>query len=72
MKMQSKFALMAGAASAVLLISAGAALAQDATPQSTPAQEGEAAQVEDIVVVGSQIRGASTTAALPVTVVTQE
>lgn len=72
MKMQSKFALMAGAASAVLLISAGAALAQDAAPQSTPAQEGEAAQVEDIVVVGSQIRGASTTAALPVTVVTQE
>ncbi|WP_295241728.1 TonB-dependent receptor [uncultured Brevundimonas sp.] len=72
MKMQSKFALMAGAASAVLLISAGAALAQDAVPQSTPAQEGEAAQVEDIVVVGSQIRGASTTAALPVTVVTQE
>lgn len=72
MKMQSKFALMAGAASAVLLISAGAALAQDATPQSTPAQEGQAAQVEDIVVVGSQIRGASTTAALPVTVVTQE
>jgi len=70
--MQSKFALMAGADSAVLLISAGAALAQDATPQSTPAQEGEAAQVEDIVVVGSQIRGASTTAALPVTVVTQE
>lgn len=72
MKMQSKFALMASAASGVLLISAGAALAQDATPQSTPAQEGEAAQVEDIVVVGSQIRGASTTAALPVTVVTQE
>lgn len=70
--MQSKFALMAGAASAVLLISAGAALAQDAAPQSTPPQEGEAAQVEDIVVVGSQIRGASTTAALPVTVVTQE
>ena len=70
--MQSKFALMAGAASAVLLISAGAALAQDAAPQSTPAQEAEAAQVEDIVVVGSQIRGASTTAALPVTVVTQE
>ncbi|WP_336977488.1 TonB-dependent receptor domain-containing protein [Brevundimonas nasdae] len=72
MKMQSKFALMAGAASAVLLISAGAALAQDAAPQSAPAQEGDAAQVEDIVVVGSQIRGASTTAALPVTVVTQE
>ncbi|MEJ8405815.1 TonB-dependent receptor [Brevundimonas vesicularis] len=72
MKMQSKFALMAGAASAVLLISAGAALAQEAPPQSTPAQEAEAAQVEDIVVVGSQIRGASTTAALPVTVVTQE
>ena len=70
--MQSRFALMAGAASAVLLVSAGAALAQDAAPQSTPPQEGEAAQVEDIVVVGSQIRGASTTAALPVTVVTQE
>ncbi|WP_292070676.1 TonB-dependent receptor plug domain-containing protein, partial [Brevundimonas sp. UBA7534] len=68
MKMQSKFTLMAGAASAVLLMSAGAALAQEADP----ATDGQPAQVEDIVVVGSQIRGASTTAALPVTVVTQE
>ncbi|MBK5953834.1 TonB-dependent receptor, partial [Rhodospirillum rubrum] len=68
MKMQSKFTLMAGAASAVLLMSAGATLAQEADP----ATDGQPAQVEDIVVVGSQIRGASTTAALPVTVVTQE
>ncbi|WP_288758267.1 TonB-dependent receptor, partial [uncultured Brevundimonas sp.] len=68
MKMQSKFTLRAGAASAVLLMSAGAALAQEADP----ATDGQPAQVEDIVVVGSQIRGASTTAALPVTVVTQE
>ena len=70
--MQPKYALMAGAASAVLLMSAGGALAQSATGQASPTQDDQAAQVEDIVVVGSQIRGASTTAALPVTVVTQE
>ena len=50
---------------------AGTAYAQTAAnptnPNAEPAQE-----VETIVVVGSQIRGASTTAALPVAVFTQE
>lgn len=62
--------LLATTASAVLMMCAGAAWAQDASPAQTTADE--PAQVQDIVVVGSQIRGASTTAALPVTVVTEE
>src|SRR5690606_2439936 len=37
-----------------------------------PPTDGQAAQVEDIVVVGTQIRGARTTGALPVTVISQE
>ena len=44
---------------------AGAAAAQDAPEQ-------EATQVDEIIVVGSQIRGAKVTAALPVTVVGEE
>ncbi|WP_428063102.1 TonB-dependent receptor domain-containing protein [Brevundimonas sp.] len=72
MKTQSKFALMAGAASAVLMISTAAAAQQTAPQPSSTEDDAQATQVEDIVVVGSQIRGASTTAALPVTVVTQE
>nr|WP_292045553.1 MULTISPECIES: TonB-dependent receptor plug domain-containing protein [unclassified Brevundimonas] len=72
MKTQSKFALMAGAASAVLMISTAAAAQQTAPQPSSTEDDAQTTQVEDIVVVGSQIRGASTTAALPVTVVTQE
>ncbi len=62
------------------IATAGLAQAQDAAVSqaaeavpglqaSTEADESSAAPTQDIVVVGSQIRGASTTAALPVTVV---
>jgi len=54
-----------------LLATAAGASAQTATPQPAPADP-EAAAVEDVIVVGSQIRGASTTAALPVVVFDQE
>jgi len=66
----SKRALFATTASTVLLAMAGPALAQDG-PASAQARDG-ASKVEDVVVVGSQIRGASTTAALPVVVFDQE
>ncbi|NBB53137.1 TonB-dependent receptor [Rhizobium sp. CRIBSB] len=64
-----KSAMLASTASTVLLALAGTAMAQDPATQVPP--EGES-QVEEIVVVGSQIRGASVTAALPVTVINQE
>ncbi|MGX1746163.1 MULTISPECIES: TonB-dependent receptor plug domain-containing protein [unclassified Brevundimonas] len=63
MRNPSKIALMATTASTVLF--AGAALAQEALPA-------EPTQVEDIVVVGTNIRGARTTAALPVVVADRE
>jgi iron complex outermembrane receptor protein len=71
-----KTALFATTAAAVLTM-AGAAMAQTPPPAQDVAAQPDAAdpettQVEEIVVVGSQIRGAKTTAALPVTVVTQE
>ena len=72
MKTQSRLALMATTALIVMTMAAGAAWAQT-TPDAAPAEaDPEAAQVEDIVVVGSQIRGASTTAALPVVVLGRE
>lgn len=49
----------------------GTVAAQQA-PDDEARGEGEATAVADIVVVGSQIRGAKTTGALPVSVVTQE
>lgn len=49
---------------------AGAAQAQQASDEA--AAVGEPTTVEDIIVIGSQIRGAKTTGALPVSVVTQE
>ena len=52
-------------ATTALLGAATGAVAQDAPEQ-------EATQVDEIVVVGSQIRGAKVTAALPVTVVGEE
>ncbi|MFC5372590.1 TonB-dependent receptor plug domain-containing protein [Brevundimonas faecalis] len=52
-------------ATTALFGAAGAAAAQEAT-------DAQATQVEDIVVVGTQIRGAKVTAALPVTVVGEE
>ena len=69
-----KSAMLATTASAALLGVAGAAMAQSQTPPVDPAgqsQEGEAV-VDEIIVVGSQIRGASTTAALPVVVLGQD
>lgn len=75
MKTQFKITLMAGAASTVLLMSAGGALAQATPIGAAPAQEasdGDATQVDDIVVVGTNIRGARTTAALPVVVADRE
>ena len=50
---------------------AGTAYAQTAVTPATPNAE-PAQEVETIIVVGSQIRGASTTAVLPVAVFTQE
>ncbi len=67
LRKQSKFVLMATTASTVLF--AGTALAQQQSPEGANDQ---ASQVEDIIVVGSQIRGASTTAALPVVVIDAE
>ena len=78
--MINRLALASGAA--MIALAAATAQAQDAptpAPQaaeavpglqaSTDADESTAAPSADIVVVGSQIRGASTSAALPVTVV---
>ncbi|OYX19272.1 MAG: hypothetical protein B7Z09_03470, partial [Brevundimonas diminuta] len=56
---------------AAMLASTALLAAGTAHAQQTPANE-QATQVEDIVVVGSQIRGAKVTAALPVTVVGEE
>ncbi|MNS00120.1 Vitamin B12 transporter BtuB precursor [compost metagenome] len=67
MKMHSKIALMATTASAVLF--AGMAQAQEASSVGVGEQ---ASQVEDVVVVGTNIRGARTTAALPVIVADRE
>lgn len=70
------------AATALLTLSgagwAGAAMAQTAPAPATEAPADQAqpddqsAKVDDVVVVGSQIRGARTTGALPVSVVDQE
>ncbi|MBU1324702.1 MAG: TonB-dependent receptor [Alphaproteobacteria bacterium] len=58
--------LLGGAAMTAALAFAGAAMAQDAAPG---AQDPDVTQVDDVVVVGSNIRGARTTAALPVVVI---
>ena len=63
-----KTLLLASSASTLMLAAAGAAMAQDAPAAQDPAD----AEVEEIVVVGSQIRGASTTAALPVLNIDQD
>ena len=73
MRTVHRTALLGGAGLLALLASAGMASAQIAPTQTPPAEPAEeAASVEDVVVVGSQIRGASTTAALPVVVFDQE
>ncbi|MFJ6024616.1 TonB-dependent receptor plug domain-containing protein [Brevundimonas sp. NPDC092305] len=72
MKLIQRSALLGGTASLALLASAATAWAQTATPAPSDAQDPEAVAVDDVIVVGSQIRGASTTAALPVVVVDQD
>lgn len=69
MRIQSKLTLLATTASAVLM--AGSVHAQDAGISG--GQDAEAVtQVDEIVVVGTNIRGARTTAALPVVVANRE
>jgi iron complex outermembrane receptor protein len=75
MKSMHKGALLGGAA-VLALLSAGVATAQEApvqtAPQGAQSPQEAAAELGEVVVVGSQIRGASTTNALPVVVVDQE
>lgn len=71
MRTVHRTALLGGAGLFALLASAGMASAQTAPTQTPPAEPEEAASIEDVIVVGSQIRGASTTAALPVVVFDQ-
>lgn len=74
MRTVHRTALLGGVAGLALLASTGGAFAQtapDQTPQSDP-DETAAAELGEVVIVGSQIRGASTTAALPVVVFDQE
>jgi len=75
MKSMHRGALLGGAA-VVALLSAGAAAAQEApvqtAPQGAQSPQESAADLGEVVVVGSQIRGASTTNALPVVVVDRE
>lgn len=72
MRTVQRTALLGGAGILSLLGSAGIASAQS-MPQTPPVDPTEeVASVDDIIVVGSQIRGASTTAALPVVVFDQE
>ncbi|MDG2534340.1 TonB-dependent receptor [Sphingomonas sp. HITSZ_GF] len=66
-----RIALSAGSALGVLML-AQAAQAQEAAapaPQEVPAAPEATEKTDEIVVVGTQIRGASTTAALPVSVI---
>lgn len=74
MRTVQRAALLGSAALIALTASAAGAWAQTTPTQTTPADpDGEpAAAVEDVIVVGTQIRGASTTAALPVVVFDQE
>lgn len=62
-----QIALTAGSALSVLMIAQ--AHAQEVPAAAPQEQEAPAEKTEEIVVVGTQIRGASTTAALPVSVV---
>ncbi len=69
--MKTRTTLLATTAGATLLTLAGAAAAQSPAV-AAPGGPQDASTVEAIVVVGSQIRGADVTAALPVTVLTEE
>lgn len=69
MNIISRTSLLGGTALVAILTTSGLAAAQTTPQASGPEDE---AIVDEIVVVGSQIRGASTTAALPVTVLGEE
>jgi len=72
MTITQRSGLLAGTAALALLASAAGAMAQTA-PQPAPAgQDQDASSIDDIVVVGTQIRGAPTTEALPVVVFDQD
>ena len=72
MRTQTRLALMGTTALVAMTLTVGGAMAQQAAPAPQGGEEPEATQVEEIVVVGSQIRGARTTGALPVAVLGQE
>ncbi len=76
MRTVHRMGLLGSAAAVALLASAAGAMAQTAPrtePQASADPTGEdAAQIDDIVVVGTQIRGARTTEALPVVVFDQD
>lgn len=65
-------ALLGSAAMLTLLIAAPAAFAQTAPAPVAVDEPDTASTVDDVVVVGSQIRGAKVNAALPVTVLSEE
>ena len=64
-----RLSLLGGTALFAVMASSGLALAQTAPQDPVP---GDEATVDEIIVVGSQIRGVSTTTALPVTVLGEE
>ena len=76
MRTIGRAALLGGTAGLALLAWTGGALAQDAPVTTAPAPaadpQPDATTVEGVVVVGTQIKGAKTTTALPVVVVDAE
>ena len=73
MRINQKSVLLGSAAMLTLLAAAPGAWAQSAPSAQSQAEAAQAASnLDDVVVVGSQIRGAKVNAALPVTVVTEE
>ncbi|MBB4101327.1 TonB-dependent receptor domain-containing protein [Sphingomonas kyeonggiensis] len=64
-----QIALAAGSALGVLMIAQAHAQEAQTAPQEAPAAPEATEKTDEIVVVGTQIRGASTTAALPVSVI---
>jgi len=68
-KSYRQIALAAGSALSVLMIAQAHAQEVPAAPQDAPVAQEGSEKTDEIVVVGTQIKGASTTAALPVSVI---
>ena len=68
MRQFHRTALLGGVATLAILAYAGTSTAQTA-PATATSGEAPVTEVENLIIVGSQIRGASTTAALPVVVI---